>query len=75
MEEDANIYMYLITQTTFLIQACICVGIEVGQLPNEQHGVSGTLYVTDSRTLSFEDFNYDGLGPGSYVIQCTIPIV
>ena len=41
------------------------VGIEIGQLPTEQHGVSGTLYVTDSRTLSFEDFNYDGLGPGT----------
>ena len=53
----------------------LCVGTEIGQLPTEQHGVSGTLYVTDSRTLSFEGFNYDGLGPGSYVIQCMIPIV
>ena len=53
----------------------LCVGIEIGQLPTEQHGVSGTLYVTDSRTLSFEGFNYDGLGPGSYVIQCMIPMV
>ena len=69
------VYMYLIAQTTFLIQACISVGVEIGQLPNEQHGVSGTLYVTDARTLSFEGFNYDGLGPGSYVIQCMIPIV
>ena len=40
-------------------------GDEIGQLPTEQHDVSGTLHVTDSRTLSFEGFNYDGLGPGN----------
>ena len=62
-------------EETSLICYAMCIGTEIGQLPTEQHGVSGTLYVTDSRTLSFEGFNYDGLGPGSYVIQCMIPIV
>ena len=40
-------------------------GDEIGQLLTEQHDVSGTLHVTDTRTLSFEGFNYDGLGPGN----------
>ena len=61
-----HMIIYLIAQTAFLIRACITVGDEIGQLPTEQHEVSGTLHVTDSRTLSFEGFNYDGLGPGNY---------
>jgi len=40
------------------------IGVEIGRLPTEQHQVSGTLHVTDSRTLFIADFNYDGLGPG-----------
>ena len=41
-----------------------CTGALIGTLPTEQHQVSGKFYVVDSKTLFFEDFNYDGTGPG-----------
>ena len=40
-------------------------GVLIGRLPTEQHQVSGNFYVVDSKTLFFEDFNYDGGGPGT----------
>ena len=36
----------------------------IGTLPTEQHDVSGEFYVVNSTTIHFEDFNYDGGGPG-----------
>ena len=38
--------------------------VEIGQLPNLQHGVRGTLYAVDETTFFIEDFEYDGQGPG-----------
>ena len=40
------------------------VGVEIGELPNEQHQISGTFHILDSKTIYIEDFNYDGGGPG-----------
>ena len=36
----------------------------IGTLPTEQHGVSGQFYIVDSKNLFFDNFNYDGGGPG-----------
>ena len=38
--------------------------VEIGRLPNYQHGIRGTLYALDETTLFIEDFEYDGQGPG-----------
>ena len=38
--------------------------MEIGQLPNYQHGTQGTLYAVDETTFVIEDFEYDGQGPG-----------
>ena len=47
-----------------LIVFKIYTGVLIGTLPTEQHQVSGKFYIVDSKTLFFEDFNYDGAGPG-----------
>ena len=48
------------------------VGVEIGNLPNEQHGISGKFHILDSKTIYIEDFNYDGGGPGTYgILSCT----
>ena len=52
-----------------------CTGALIGTLPTEQHQVSGKFYVVDSKTLFFEDFDYDGGGPGKkilyyFVLRC-----
>lgn len=39
-------------------------GALIGTLPTLQHRVSGQFHIIDSKTLFFEDFNYDGGGPG-----------
>ena len=44
--------------------SAMCIGGLVGTLPNEQHRISGQLYIVDSKTLFIEDFIYDGGGPG-----------
>lgn len=36
----------------------------VGALSELHHGVSGTVYAVDARTLHIRDFTYDGEGPG-----------
>ena len=51
------------------IHACTYSGVLIGTLPTEQHQVSGKFYVVDSKTLFFEDFNYDGGGPGKKNIK------
>ncbi len=38
--------------------------MEVGPLPNFQHGISGTLFLVGTKTLKIKSFHYDGLGPG-----------
>lgn len=42
----------------------LLVGVEIGELPTEQHGITGTFHVLDSKTIFIEDFNYDGMAPG-----------
>ena len=38
--------------------------VEIGRLPNLQHGIRGTLYALDETTLFIKEFEYDGQGPG-----------
>jgi hypothetical protein len=42
-----------------------CTGDFIGNIPTEQHQVSGKFYIVDSKTIFIEDFNYDGGGPGT----------
>lgn len=35
----------------------------IGELSTDDHGVSGTLFAVDDRTLRIENFSYDGQGP------------
>ena len=51
------------------------IGGFIGNLPNEQHGVSGKFYVVDSKTIYIEDFNYDGGGPGTKELYLYGPIM
>ncbi len=37
----------------------------MGTLPNLAHGVSGELYIINSRDAVITNFNYDGRGPGT----------
>lgn len=41
----------------------------IGMLPTLGHEVSGTLFVEDEQTFCIQDFNYDGNGPGMYIIN------
>ena len=53
----------------------LCIGGFIGNLPTEQHQVSGKFYIVDSKTIFIEDFNYDGGGPGkTRAYQATILI-
>ena len=64
---EITFFVLIKSYVSYLIQvwlAMLGIGVEIGRLPTEQHQVSGTLHVTDSRTLFIEDFNYDGGGPG-----------
>ena len=56
------------------IVCTLCIGSLVGTLPTEQHRVSGEFYVVDSKTLFIEDFNYDGGGPGIYILSSVIKV-
>ena len=38
----------------------------VGEFKNVQHGVGGTVYITDEHTLLIKGFTYDGLGPDAF---------
>ncbi|XP_065214016.1 putative uncharacterized protein DDB_G0282133 isoform X2 [Planococcus citri] len=38
----------------------------IGPLKTYHHGVTGDVYVVDSRTLHIRNFNYDGEGPAAY---------
>jgi len=39
---------------------------KVGQINTYQHGVSGTVYAKDQKTLIIKDFKYDGAGPDAF---------
>lgn len=39
-------------------------GTKIGDLSELHHGVSGSVYAVDARTLFLKNFNYDGEGPG-----------
>lgn len=43
-------------------------GAHLGPLSQLDHGVSGDVYAVDSRTLFIKNFNYDGEGPGKFMI-------
>ena len=40
---------------------------EIGNLPNLQHRIAGTLYAEGDRTFVIENFGYDGLGPDAFI--------
>ncbi|CAK1594785.1 unnamed protein product [Parnassius mnemosyne] len=42
------------------------LGKEIGPLSQLHHGVRGTVYAVDSRTLYLHDFHYDGEGPAAF---------
>ena len=41
-------------------------GIRVGDLKNRQHGIGGTVYAVDEKTLLIKGFAYDGAGPDAF---------
>ena len=41
-------------------------GIRVGDLKNHQHGIGGTVYAFDEKTLLIKGFTYDGAGPDAF---------
>ncbi|XP_055540426.1 protein Skeletor, isoforms B/C isoform X1 [Wyeomyia smithii] len=41
-------------------------GTKIGDLTQLHHGVSGSVYAVDARTLFLKNFNYDGEGPAAY---------
>ncbi|XP_050357471.1 protein Skeletor, isoforms B/C isoform X3 [Nymphalis io] len=42
------------------------LGKEIGPLSELHHGVRGSVFAVDSRTLYLHDFHYDGEGPAAY---------
>ncbi len=38
----------------------------MGSLRNYNHGIGGTVYAKDERTLFIKDFKYDGAGPDAF---------
>ena len=51
------------------MRTCIHIagGVDVGTLPNLQHGVGGTLEIISATSMRIRDFRYDGQGPGMYL--------
>ncbi|XP_043207358.1 protein Skeletor, isoforms D/E-like [Amphibalanus amphitrite] len=58
-----------------LALAAACIGLassqkyygkELGSFKTLEHGVRGTVYAVDSRTLYIRNFNYDGQGPDAF---------
>lgn len=43
---------------------CVILGVAIGELPNEQHDVSGVFQILSSKKIFIKQFNYDGGGPG-----------
>ena len=41
-------------------------GIGLGNLINRQHGIGGTVYAIDEKTLLIKGFTYDGAGPDAF---------
>uniref|UniRef100_A0A8D8BRL3 Protein Skeletor, isoforms D/E n=1 Tax=Culex pipiens TaxID=7175 RepID=A0A8D8BRL3_CULPI len=41
-------------------------GTKIADLTQLHHGVSGSVYAVDARTLFLKNFNYDGEGPAAY---------
>ncbi|XP_058062739.1 protein Skeletor, isoforms B/C isoform X1 [Anopheles bellator] len=41
-------------------------GTKIADLTELHHGVSGSVYAVDARTLFLKNFNYDGEGPAAY---------
>ncbi|XP_055634516.1 protein Skeletor, isoforms B/C [Toxorhynchites rutilus septentrionalis] len=41
-------------------------GTKIGDLTQLHHGVSGSVYAVDARTLFLKNLNYDGEGPAAY---------
>ncbi len=59
---------HLIALSVF-IAASACAAEEmtkVGDIRTLQHGVRGTVFAKDERTLVIKDFHYDGTGPDAF---------
>ncbi len=54
---NSIIILYILSSTV--------IGILIGSLPNEQHGLSGQFHILNSKTIYIEHFIYDGGGPGT----------
>ena len=59
-----------ITGTIFLLSAAAfhltSAEVKVGEFRNYHHGIHGTVYAVDQKTLRIEDFEYDGAGPDAF---------
>jgi len=42
----------------------VAAGAVIGELPNLDHGIQGTLIALDETTLFIKNFHYDGQAPG-----------
>ena len=60
----------------FSIAGCECAEVNLGDFVTYQHGVKGTVYKVDDKTLKITNFFYDGTGPDAffYVGTGTKPI-
>lgn len=43
------------------------IGTVIGNLPNLDHGVQGTLIALDETTLYIKNFHFDGQAPGTHL--------
>merc|ERR1712141_819780 len=41
-------------------------GVKVGEFTNYAHGIGGTVYAIDEKTLLIKGFTYDGAGPDAF---------
>jgi hypothetical protein len=41
-------------------------GVKVGDFTNHAHGIGGSVYLIDSKTLLLKGFTYDGAGPDAF---------
>jgi len=60
--DDTPIYW----SRSFFVHSFYTGAAEIGNLPNLQHGVRGTLFALDETTFFIRNFEYDGLGPSKF---------
>ncbi|XP_065916176.1 protein Skeletor, isoforms B/C-like [Dysidea avara] len=62
--------MYLLTEIAVILGVFFLTAqgaVEIGELPNLDHGIQGTLAAKDETTLLIKNFHYDGQAPAVYV--------